>query len=84
MSTDLTSGLAHLASYSTRAAKATAMLSKFRDEDIEIATTPRELVAQMATVAADVRWRRLNASAATSSACPASPSRRRRVRTRGG
>src|SRR5580698_345270 len=47
MSTDLTSGLAHLASYSTRAAKATAMLSKFRDEDIDIATTPRELVAQI-------------------------------------
>jgi polyhydroxyalkanoate synthase len=47
MSTDLTSGLSQLASYSTRAAKATAMLSKFRPEDIDIATTPRELVARI-------------------------------------
>ena len=47
MSTDLTSGLAHLASYSTRAAKAATLLSQFRDENVEIATTPRELVARI-------------------------------------
>lgn len=47
MPTDLTSGLAELASYSTRAAKAAAMLSKIRDADVDIATTPRELVAQI-------------------------------------
>ena len=47
MPTDLTSGLAELASYSTRAAKAAAMLSKIRDGDVDIATTPREVVAQI-------------------------------------
>jgi polyhydroxyalkanoate synthase len=47
MPTDLTSGLAELASYSTRAAKAAAMLSKVRDGDVDIATTPREVVAQI-------------------------------------
>jgi polyhydroxyalkanoate synthase subunit PhaC len=47
MSTALTSGLTQLASYSTRAAKAAALLSQFRDEDIEVATTPREVVAQI-------------------------------------
>ena len=47
MPTDLTSGLAELAAYSTRAAKAAAMLSKVREEDVDIATTPRELVAQI-------------------------------------
>jgi polyhydroxyalkanoate synthase len=47
MSATLTSGLAELASYSTRAAKAAALLSKVRDEDVEIATTPREAVARI-------------------------------------
>ena len=47
MPTDLTSGLAQLASYSTRAAKSATLLSQFRDEDVDIATTPRELVARI-------------------------------------
>ena len=47
MSTAMASGLAQLASYSTRAAKAAALLSEFRDEDVQIATTPREAVAQI-------------------------------------
>lgn len=47
MSTAVASGLAQLASYSTRAAKAAALLSKLRDEDVQIATTPREAVAQI-------------------------------------
>ena len=47
MSTPLISGLAQLASYSTRVAKATTMLSKIRDEDVEVATTPREVVARI-------------------------------------
>jgi polyhydroxyalkanoate synthase len=46
MSSTLTSGLSQLASFSTRAARAAALLSQFRDEDVEIATTPREVVAQ--------------------------------------
>jgi polyhydroxyalkanoate synthase len=36
-----------LASYSTKAAKAAAALSKVRDEDVDIATTPREVVARI-------------------------------------
>jgi polyhydroxyalkanoate synthase subunit PhaC len=47
MSPELTSGLTQLASYSTRAAKAAAALSKIRDEDVEVATTPREVVARI-------------------------------------
>jgi polyhydroxyalkanoate synthase subunit PhaC len=47
MSPELTSGLAQLASYSTRAAKAAAALSKIRDEDVQVATTPREVVARI-------------------------------------
>jgi polyhydroxyalkanoate synthase len=47
MSTALTSGLTQLASYSTRAAKAAAMLSRIRDEDVEVAMTPREVVARI-------------------------------------
>ena len=47
MSLDLTSGLAQLASYSTKAAKAAAALSKIRDEDVDVATTPREVVARI-------------------------------------
>ena len=43
----LTSGLAELASYSTRAAKAASILSGIRDEDVEIATTPKEVVARI-------------------------------------
>lgn len=47
MSPALTSGLAELASYSARVAKAAALLSEFRDEDVKIAMTPREAVAQL-------------------------------------
>ena len=45
MSTMLASGLTQLASYSSRAVRAAALLSQFRDEDVELATTPRETVA---------------------------------------
>jgi poly[(R)-3-hydroxyalkanoate] polymerase subunit PhaC len=47
MSPDLTSGLTQLASYSTKAARAATALSKIRDEDVEVATTPREVVARI-------------------------------------
>src|SRR4051794_41971855 len=35
-------GLEELAQFSTRAAKAAALLSEVRDEDVDLATTPRE------------------------------------------
>jgi polyhydroxyalkanoate synthase len=47
MSPDLISGLTQLASCSTKAAKAAAALSKIRDEDVDVATTPREVVARI-------------------------------------
>jgi polyhydroxyalkanoate synthase subunit PhaC len=37
-------GLDELAQFSTRAAKAAALLSTVRDEDVDLATTPREEV----------------------------------------
>jgi polyhydroxyalkanoate synthase len=43
----LTSGLSELAGFSTRAAKAAAMLSHVRDADVDIASTPRETVARI-------------------------------------
>ncbi len=47
MSTTLVYGLSELASFSARAARAAALLSQFRDEDVDLATTPREAVARM-------------------------------------
>jgi polyhydroxyalkanoate synthase len=47
MSSTLTSGLSQLASFSARAARAAALLSQFRDEDVDLATTPRETIARI-------------------------------------
>jgi polyhydroxyalkanoate synthase subunit PhaC len=47
MSTTLISGLSQLASFSARAARAVALLSQYRDDDVDLATTPRETVSRI-------------------------------------